>query len=48
MNTLLDVSDIQHTGAAVRKRDTSLFIALEVVDPELVAELEKYPDGSSA
>jgi hypothetical protein len=46
MNTLLDVTDVQHTGAAVRKRDTSLFIALEVVDPEVVAELEKYPDGS--
>ena len=37
MNTLVEVNDVQHTGAAVRERDTCVFIGLEVIDPELVA-----------
>ena len=46
MNTLVELNGAQQTGLAGRKRDTSLFVGLEVVDPELVAELEKYPEGT--
>lgn len=33
-------------GAAARARGANLFLGLEVVDPELIAELEKYQDGA--
>jgi hypothetical protein len=47
MSAVIGINDSGfRNGAAARARGANLFLGLEVVDPELIAELEKYQDGT--